>query len=162
MTHSSISTLHECLETLLGRTIQDFMHAMKRHDLSAPQIHALLFISHTGECQVSDIGAMADASNAAASQMVERLVQRGLVDRREDPRDRRNRILSLSERGRALIRDSVPLHLTLMQAMSSLSTEDRETVHHAFALLVSALRGADARAGDIGEGAIDDHAQIPH
>ena len=85
------SSIHQGLELFLAQIIQDFMRFMKQNGLSSPQINALMYIYHAGECQVSDIGALADASNAAASQLVERLVQQGLVDRREDPADRRTK-----------------------------------------------------------------------
>ena len=66
------------LEYLLGRVIQDFMQSMHETGLSRPQIHALLHIYHAGECRVSDVSALGDSSPAAASQLVDRLVQQGL------------------------------------------------------------------------------------
>ncbi len=137
---SSFSAFHQDLEIVLAHIIQDFMHRMKQYGLSTPQIHALMYIYHAGECQVSDIGALADVSNAAASQLVERLVQQDLVERREDPVDRRTRILSLSEKGKRLIRDSVPPNHFLTQVMASLTPDQRETVQAALTILAQTAR----------------------
>lgn len=116
------------------------MNAMKQHGLSTPQIHALMFIFHAGKCQVSDIGDHADVSNAAASQLVERLVQQGLVDRREDPSDRRNKQVTLSEKGMGLFHESVMSNQYLMEIMAALTPEKRQEVHAAFMLLAQTGR----------------------
>jgi DNA-binding MarR family transcriptional regulator len=89
---------------------------------------------------VSDISALADVSNAAASQLVERLVQQDLVERREDPANRRARILRLSEKGKRLIQDSILSNQVLMEVMASLTPDQRETVQAAFTILAQAAR----------------------
>ncbi len=134
------SSFHEGLELVLAHSIQDFMRSMKQHGLSTPQIHALMYIYHAGECQVSDIGALTDVSDAAASQLVERLVQQDLVERRENPANRRTKILRLSKKGKGLIRDSIPPHHFLMEVMTSLTPEQRETVQAAFTILAQTAR----------------------
>jgi DNA-binding MarR family transcriptional regulator len=130
-----ISTSHEGMEGVLAHIIQGFMNAMKQNGLSTPQITALMYIFHVGECQVSDIGAFADVSNAAASQLVERLVQQGLVDRREDPKDRRNKLVTLSKEGKDLFHESVMSNQYLLEIMAVLTLEQRQAVHDAFMLL---------------------------
>jgi DNA-binding MarR family transcriptional regulator len=135
MKSSSLASFHEGLETVLAHIVQDFMRFMKQHGLSTPQIHALMYIYHAGECQVSDIGALADVSNAAASQLVERLVQQGLVERQEDPTNRRTKILRLSKKGKGWIRDSVSSNHFLMEVMAFLTTDQRKTVQAAFIIL---------------------------
>ena len=132
------SSFHQGVEIVLAHVIQDFMRFMKKNGLSTPQIHALMHIYHSGGCQVSDIGALAVVSNAAASQLVERLVLQGLVDRREDPDDRRNKQLSLSRKGKALIHASVISNTFLRQITETLTPEQRQTVHDAFSLLAQA------------------------
>ena len=134
------SAFHDGLEIVLAHIIQDFMRFMKQQGLSTPQINALMHIYHVGECQVSDIGALTDVSNAAASQLVERLVQQDLVERREDPANRRAKILRLTEKGKGLIRGGVPSNHFLMVMMASLTTDQRETVQQAFSILAQAAQ----------------------
>lgn len=139
------NSFHQGVEIVLAHIIQDFMTYMKKYGLSTPQIHALMYIYHANECQVSDIGTLADVSNAAASQLVERLVQQGLVDRREDPENRRNKLVSLSEKGKQIIHDSVISNSYLIQIMSILTPDQRRVIHEAFTLLAQSHRAlADA------------------
>jgi DNA-binding MarR family transcriptional regulator len=126
---------HENIETVLAHIIQGFINSMKQHGLSTPQIHALMYIFHTGECQVSDIGVLAEASNAAASQLVERLVQQGLVDRREDPEIRRIKLVTLSENGMRLIHESVVSNAFLIETLKALTPEQRQSVYDSFTIL---------------------------
>jgi DNA-binding MarR family transcriptional regulator len=128
-------TFHKGLEIVLAHIIQDFMIFMKQQGLSSPQINALMYIYHTGQCQVSDIGVQAEASNAAASQLVERLVQQGFVERREDPFNRRMKILTLTDNGKELIQSSIPSNHFLMNVMDDLTQDERKTIQAAFTIL---------------------------
>ncbi len=133
---------HAGLEYVLVRIIQDFMQFMRQTGLSAPQIHALLYIFHSpgGECGLSEIGDLTDASKPAVSQLVDRLVQRGLVDRTEDPLDRRNTKLRLTDISRKLIQNVITSNHFLMELMTTMNARQRETVHTAFGYLAQAGR----------------------
>jgi MarR family transcriptional regulator, organic hydroperoxide resistance regulator len=131
---------HSGLEYILAHIFQDFMQFMRQTGLSTPQITALLYIFHSpnGECGLSEIGDLTDASKPAVSQLVERLVQRGLVERAEDPQDRRNTKLRLTDKSRKLIQDVITSNHFLMDLMTSLPAKQRETVHAAFGYLAQA------------------------
>ena len=131
---------HAGLVYVLGRIIQDFMRFMRQSGLSAPQIHALLFIYHSpdGECALSDIGGLTGSSDAAVSQLIERLVQQELVERTEDPLDRRNKKLRLTRQSLRLIETGIGSNHFLMDLMASLPAKQRETVHAAFGYLAQA------------------------
>ena len=128
------------LEYILARIIQDFMQFMHQTGLSTPQIHALLYIYHSqdGECGLSEIGGLTDSSKPAASQLVERLVQQGLVERTEDPLDRRNKKLRLTGKSLRLVQNGVISNHFLADLMASLPAKQRETVHAAFGYLAQA------------------------
>ncbi len=131
----SHSHINHGVESVLGQIIQGFMQYMKEQGLTMPQVHALMYIYHAGECPVSEIGTLADASIAAASQMAERLVQQGLVERKEDPSNRRIKKLRLTEKGQKLITDSFTANPFLQDKLASLSPQERNAVHTAFSLL---------------------------
>lgn len=128
------------LEYVLAHVIQDFMHFMHQTGLSRPQIHALLHIFHAGDCPVSDIATLMDTSPAAASQLVERLVRHGLVQRAEDPRNRRIKRLRLTPRGLKLIQDGVTSNRSLVELLASMPAHHRQVVHTAFGYLAEAGR----------------------
>jgi DNA-binding MarR family transcriptional regulator len=141
--------VHEGLEIILANVIQEFILIMKHHGLSMPQIHALMYIYHSGVCQVSDIGGLAGVSNAAASQLVERLVAQDLVERNEDPANRRTKILKLSEKGKELIQESVSSNHFLIDIMATLTPAQYETVRQAFTIL--AHTASDVQHSQIGK-----------
>jgi DNA-binding MarR family transcriptional regulator len=117
------------------------MHAT---GLSMAQIHALMYVYHAGESRVAEIGALNEASPAAASQLVERLVRQGLVERSEDPQNRRIKKVRLSERGRRLIREGMSGSHSLREVMQALPAKQRETVQAALGYLAQA--GAQIQA----------------
>ena len=128
------------MEYVLARIIQDFMQMMRRTRLSAPQITTMVYIYHSPnhECRLSEIGALTSASKPAVSQLVERLVKRGLVKRMEDPQDRRNTKLQLTDKSLKLIQSVINSNHFLMELMTSLPAKQRETVHAALEYLAQA------------------------
>src|SRR5512146_1258114 len=129
---------HAGIGYVLARIIQDFMQFMHETGLSRPQIHALLHIFHAGECPISDIAALTDSSPAAASQLVERLVQQGLVQRSEDPQNRRVKKLRLTEKSLRIIQKGVTSNHFLTELMQTMPAKHRQAVHEAFGYLAEA------------------------
>ena len=83
----------------MGRSMRDFTTFMRNSGLSMPQVSALFRLYYQGQCGVTDIADHLDVTSAAASQMIERLVQQGLLERSEDPNDRRVKQIDLSPAG---------------------------------------------------------------
>lgn len=106
--------------------------------LSRPQVHALLYIYHAGECQISEIGSLTGSSAPAASQLVDRLVQQGWVERSEDPQNRRVKKLRLTEKSLKLISQGVASNHFLRELMARLTANQRETVRAALGYLAEA------------------------
>ncbi len=104
----------ELIETFLGST-QVFSRALTNvleeealqeageAQLTATQAAALRLIEQSDCKTLSDLAALLDVSNAAASKMVDRLDRRGLIERRQGKEDRRETELSLTELGRHLL-----------------------------------------------------------
>ena len=77
--------------------------------LSMSQISALFHIHQADGSGVTDLGDHLGVTSAAASQMLERLVQQELILRTEDPDDRRVKQMVLTEKGaRVSRRASMP------------------------------------------------------
>ncbi|MCS7069433.1 MAG: MarR family transcriptional regulator [Meiothermus sp.] len=72
------------------------------HGLTLREINTLYELSGSGPLKVSEIAARTGLSKAAASQMVERMVQQGLLERSENPANRREKQVQLSPQGRTL------------------------------------------------------------
>lgn len=67
--------------------------------LTLAQIKMLLLARTHGEQTIRQLGAALDVTMPTVSVAVDRLVERGLLIRREDPQDRRVRLVRLSEEG---------------------------------------------------------------
>lgn len=65
---------------------------------SWPQMRTIGFIYHHGPCPLRAVAAGVGVSVASASEMVERLVDEGIVQREPHPSDRRQVLLSLTPR----------------------------------------------------------------
>jgi DNA-binding MarR family transcriptional regulator len=97
------AALHEWTQAFMNRSFHNFKRYMDASGLSNSQVNALMRLYHSEACGVSEIGEHVGISNAAASQMVDRLVQMGLVERTEKPDDRRVKQLTLTVKGRTLV-----------------------------------------------------------
>jgi DNA-binding MarR family transcriptional regulator len=97
----------------------------------------LFRISHHGRLAVSDIGDDLGVSNAAASQMLDRLVHQGLVLRSENPVDRREKQLVLTGQGRQVLVDSAcTRQLWLEHLAATLTPEEQDKVLEGLEILI--------------------------
>jgi DNA-binding MarR family transcriptional regulator len=109
-----------------------------------PQLGILMQLHHKGRCGVSEIGERFDITNAAASQLVEKLVQAGYLERTEDPHDRRVKQLNLTAEGEALIeKGAQERYRWLDELTSQLSTEQQTKVAEALGILTQAAQSLE-------------------
>jgi MarR family transcriptional regulator, organic hydroperoxide resistance regulator len=88
-------------------------------DLSLNELNALFEIKDTPGLTVSDVSEHTKLSLAAASQLVERMVKRGLVLRQEDPNNRRQKRIRLSKDGEKLLESFDALYDQATRALLS-------------------------------------------
>ena len=103
----STKDLSEEIAALYSRI---FLYFYRRRDPRAyrPRPEALAVMEHlhaTGPLTVSEAALHLDRSQSAVSELVERLVRRGLLARIPDERDRRRTLVWLSPEGVALLRE---------------------------------------------------------
>ncbi len=137
--------LQDWIGELMRNSMCSLLLYMKDNELSMSQVGALFQISH-GKSNVSDLGEGLGITIAAASQMIERLVQQGLVVRVEDPQDRRAKQLALTEKGRRIVQGSVHTRLDWLQHLvAGLSEREREQVAAALRLMTERTRQLEKR-----------------
>jgi len=110
----------------MHRSMRDFHQFTRKSGLSMSHLNALFYIYHGGACGVSDLGEHLGVTSAASSQMIDRLVQLDLLQRSEDPLDRRNKCLALTEKGRAVIRESIEARRRWLQDLTTTLTPDQQ------------------------------------
>jgi len=95
--------------------------------LSLAQISILMHLHFHGACEVTKFSEMPQISRAAASQMIERLVQQGVVYRFPKQNDRRVRLVDLTPFGEKIITESLDARVEWVnELVSSISREERE------------------------------------
>jgi DNA-binding MarR family transcriptional regulator len=72
-------------------------------NLGFTQLAAMYALADSGTMTVADLADTLDRSPSAVSRMVDALVARQLIERRQDAEDRRQRTLTLTGRGQALL-----------------------------------------------------------
>lgn len=74
-------------------------------DISAVQLRSLTVLSRLAEANLADLGAALGLSPSSTSRLCDRLVARGMVERRASPRTRREVVVRLTERGTTVLAD---------------------------------------------------------
>ena len=139
-------TLRAWMDTFMHRSMRGWSHFAKSTGLSMPQFSILMQLHHKGPCGLSEIGERFDISAAAASQLVDKLVQAGYLARTEDPSDRRAKLLALSDKGKELINQGTEeRHRWMDDLTSKLSTEEQAKVVEALNILTKAAQIMEAK-----------------
>ena len=81
----------------------------RRFELSRDEWRVLAALTGSGTMKTRDAALYTTLDKMQVSRAVAALENRGLITREADPEDRRNRILSLSPAGRALLRKLMPM-----------------------------------------------------
>jgi DNA-binding MarR family transcriptional regulator len=81
------------------------------YDLTLQQTRVFAFVMGHGPTSISTVAEALGIRPNVATGIIQRLVTRGLIERREDPDDRRARLLTVTERGRALIEETAGVFL---------------------------------------------------
>ena len=125
----------------MRRSMGDFRQFTKSSGLSMSQISALFHLYYRGAHGVSDIGEHLGVTNAASSQLIERLVQQGLLQRTEDAIDRRIKNVALTPQGQALVQESIEARQRWMEQLTNaLTPEDQNAIITALTTLTQAAR----------------------
>ena len=102
-----ISTFDQWIKVFMRRSTRNFIRFAKESGLSMSQMGALFHLHHRGSCGVTNIGEHLGVTNAATSQLLDRLVQQDLIHRTEDLKDRRFKQIALTEEGSQVIEDGI-------------------------------------------------------
>lgn len=110
--------------------------------VTLPQLRVMTMIATRGAMNLAAVAAGLNVSSPNASRICDRLLKAGMVDRREDPADRRHVTLTLTIEGHELI-DQVNRHRrnAIRRILRSMTSPDREQL----------VAGLDAFAGAAGE-----------
>ncbi len=134
-------SLRSWMDIVMHRSMRGWMTFAKSTGLSMPQFSILMQLHHKGPCGMSEISERFDITAAAASQLTEKLVQGGYIERAEDPNDRRAKSIQLTPKGRELVDAGMTERYRWMdELVSKLSAEDKPKVVEALIVLTEAAK----------------------
>lgn len=128
-----------------------------RFDLTVPQYHTLLHLKHcSGMCKMSDLARATHQSAASLTGIVDRLLEKGLVERGRPDDDRRQVVVGSTMRGRELLatierarRDT--MHRTLAHIPASQVNELQRLLGLMLEAMLGALEGDESHNDAPGE-----------
>jgi DNA-binding MarR family transcriptional regulator len=127
------------MEVFMTRSMHDMWRFARKSGISMAQFGLLRRLYHQGDCEVHEVGHHFDVSPAAASQLVDKLVQAGLVARTENPDDRRARQVGLTAKGKAIVdRAADESYRWIDDLVAELSPENRAAAQASLAVLIGA------------------------
>jgi DNA-binding MarR family transcriptional regulator len=139
-----VATLRNWIEVFMRRSMHNFIRYSRESGISMPQVGALFHI-HRGAGGVSDLGEGLGITSAAASQMLERLVQQGVILRSEAPHDRRVKQIVLTEKGRHILQESFHAHQGWLDDLAqTLSAGEKEQIVDALKILIEKANRLEA------------------
>ena len=114
------------------RTFVDF-------DYSLPQLATLLLLDEERELTIKQVSEILGRSVSATSRLLDQLVERGMVSRREDQYGRRVKRIAITEQGSKLIATLEQRRADVqIAAMKYYSAEEQAEINRAMALLAEA------------------------
>jgi DNA-binding MarR family transcriptional regulator len=132
-----VATLQRWMEVFVRRSIHDFVGYAKESGLSLSQLGALFYVRRRGSSGVTNLGDNLGVSSSAASQMLERLVQQGLILRSEDPSDRRVKQIILTDKGLQILQESILARQGWLSDLAeNLSDSEKEAISAALNTLI--------------------------
>ena len=78
-------------------------HPWLHLELTREQLRIMFLLSFTGRSSPGEVAGSFGVPRANVTSTIDRLVERGLISRQENPDDRRSHILSLTEEGRSRV-----------------------------------------------------------
>ena len=136
--------LREWVEITTHRAMRDQSRYVKSLGFSMSQFFLLMRVYYKKQCGISDLSGHMEITTPAASQMVDKLVQNGLIERAEDPHDRRAKQVTLSPKGRALIERSIEERYRWMDELTGRMTPaERAQLSGALELMTRFVRDLD-------------------
>ncbi len=109
--------------------------------LSVPQFRCLAYLHRNPGAALTAVAEHQGITAATASAMVERLVQQGLVNRQNDPAERRRHCLTITPAGKLVLEDARSgTRDRVKTVLDRLSPAELDTVASALPVLAAAFR----------------------
>jgi DNA-binding MarR family transcriptional regulator len=129
------------MDVFMHRSMRGWWRFARSTGLSMPQFSMMMQLHHHGACGMSEVSERFEITPAAASQLVDKLVHSGFIQRVEDPNDRRAKLLSLTDKGKEFIQQGIEERYRWVDEMSGkLSPEQLSQISDALDIMTRAAQ----------------------
>ncbi len=137
--------LNSFAELMSAVMIDQYQKQIAELDLTLPQAQALRILRR-GPVPTGQLGCQLHISAPAITQLTDRLIRKGLIERRAGEDDRRCVIVALSERGRELVDQFRQSRREVFSsALEHLTQDEQEQIVETLVKVVTALESYEAR-----------------
>jgi len=141
---SMIDEIIQAQHDLQRSFADDRANPLFHSQLTMSQLKLLLMLHHSGGSGGQELARSMGVSLATLTGIIDRMVSQGLVTRREDPTDRRVRIIELTAHGSRMIDEIVTTgSQRLRELLERVEPDGLDVILRALRLLCGALRGAE-------------------
>jgi len=132
------------IDIFAHRSMHNSARFIKASGISMPQFFMLMHLHRHERCGISNLSEQMDVTTAAASQLVDKLVQSGLLVRVEDPNDRRAKQVSLSPAGEEMVEKAIVERTRWVDGLAAaLSEGEKVKITDALEVLIEATKKLD-------------------
>lgn len=139
MNSRQVWQLFSSFHLLRRKLLHDHLHDPALTSISRTQFKTLLTLYHHGGDTMGAVSEYLGLERGSFTTVADTLLDQGLIQREQNPRDRRQSLISLSQEGLALIeRDQRRMDASLADQLTDLSPEEQNrlegVIHELFAL----------------------------
>jgi len=138
-------SIRSWMDVFMHRSMRGWGRYAKSTGLSMHQVSLMMQLNYRGACGMSEISEWFNVTPAAASQLVDKLVQSGYIQREEDPNDRRAKLLNLTDKGREVIQQGFEERYRWVGELTErLTEEERVQISEALDIMTRAAQDLKA------------------
>jgi DNA-binding MarR family transcriptional regulator len=127
-------------EAMSRLMVDQLQHHLSELDLTLPQVQVLRILRREGTVPTGKLGHCLRISAPATSQLTDRLIRKGLIERRSSEDDRRTVLVGLSAKGLALVdRFRERRNAVFGAALATLSEAEQAQVIDSLQKVIAAL-----------------------
>lgn len=114
------------MHRIMNEIDRETAHIAAKYHLTLSQFGVLEALYHVGDLTVGEVKEKILSSDGTIPVVVKNLEKQELLYRKQDPADKRRSILSLTEKGRELIRKAYPENETMITDRMSVWSDDEK------------------------------------
>ena len=140
MNENFLNSFFELNEIIARQSFNQRIQFLLENNLSNSQMMSLFYLLHNQKVSLNALTVHLGISSPAVSQLIEKLVRSGLVERIPNQDDRRGKLLKLTDKGKTLVLQAkFSHHQTALDLVNSLTEEELPLIQKAIDILLGKL-----------------------